>query len=420
MIDKKNEETVAKLYAIRAGMSVISKERDAFQADFAKVRKQKEGEYQAKLGVRAQQQAKHEEAEKQRQEIDEQASELLHKSFETQDKIDDVKKKIRGKMEAIDKPKFRFLLPLAAFGLVLAALLITGIVAVENDLTNDGGFYGAFYGFWPDETWFGILVIIAIAVGAIGGLICGGYGIASLRDYISDKQILGYHQRDLKKLEAQAASEKAAYDAAWKKKYAIDLPTVTQVGAPDYDALRKDCGKRNKHVKAGAAFYALLVKEFSPTLDPRDWGNVDYLIYAFETGRARDLTEALQMCDRELQTQRVEKAIKSATAEITATIRRGLGNLQAQMETCFYNLSQQVAASTSKVTEAIAETNAQIEKARKATEQTNARLAGVQSSLAQMTTAAAMNNALLAKANESSSALADDVHRLRLYADGVI
>ncbi len=420
-MDKKNEETVAKLYALRAGMSVISKEEDAFLADFAKVRKEKEAEYKAKLGVRAQEETARAAAEKRLGVKVDRVWKLQEKYNKTMEEYE--KAKFLAEAEKA-KPSFLGLFFLALCGFALAAFLILGLIVVDKGWVHNNGFYELLYGFWKDTTWVGIVCILAIAVGVIGGGVSVWFGIAFLRDFIDYRSVENKARKDVVSLAARARQEKAAIEEAKKQMQSGGLPSVSTVVAPDYDALKQDCGKRNKHVKAGAALYNALVKQYSPTLDPRDWGNIDYLIYAFETGRARDLTDALQLCDREMQTQRIENAVSNATAEISATIKRGLGSLQAQVETCFYNLSKQIDSSTSRLTDAlaetnarIAETNAKIGEATRAAEKANARLAGMEGYLVKMTETAAMNKALLEKANESSSELAEDVHRLRLYAD---
>lgn len=41
-----------------------------------------------------------------------------------------------------------------------------------------------------------------------------------------------------------------------------------------------------------------LAVETFPLIDFRDWENIDLIIYYFETGRADDMKEALQLVDR--------------------------------------------------------------------------------------------------------------------------
>lgn len=66
--------------------------------------------------------------------------------------------------------------------------------------------------------------------------------------------------------------------------------------------------------------YSVLEKEYSALLDPRDWKYVDLVIFYFETGRAETMKEALQLVEREVQTQRIVGAIEMASERVCRTI----------------------------------------------------------------------------------------------------
>lgn len=82
--------------------------------------------------------------------------------------------------------------------------------------------------------------------------------------------------------------------------------------------------------------------EAYPVIDFRDWGNVDLLIYYFETGRADGVKEALQLVDRQLQTDQITRAIEVASRELQNTIRDSVYRLGKTMVECFDRLSQQL------------------------------------------------------------------------------
>ncbi len=88
-----------------------------------------------------------------------------------------------------------------------------------------------------------------------------------------------------------------------------------------------------------------LKAEFEPLLDIRDWQNLDLIIYYFETRRADTLKEALQLVDREMQTQRIQETIMAAAAMICKTVNMGFARLQDTMIYCFNSLSAQIAKS---------------------------------------------------------------------------
>ena len=76
--------------------------------------------------------------------------------------------------------------------------------------------------------------------------------------------------------------------------------------------------------------YAAFVNEYSNFLDPRDWKNIDLLIYYLQTGRADSLKEALQLTDRQQQTDAVVQALR----EINTTLRVGLNAINNTIIAC--------------------------------------------------------------------------------------
>lgn len=130
-------------------------------------------------------------------------------------------------------------------------------------------------------------------------------------------------------------------------------------------------------------FYYGLREEFGNLLDERDWGNVDLIIYCLETGRADSMKEALLWVDKELQTQRIVDTIRQASAQICSTIGRAFAALQSTVTQCFSSLSAQLSVQ-----------NAQ---------------------LARLTQSVNLNNALQEKANVASAQLASDVRQIREF-----
>lgn len=141
-------------------------------------------------------------------------------------------------------------------------------------------------------------------------------------------------------------------------------------------------------IKSGCEeLYVALQKEFNNLLDARDWKNLDLVIYYFETRRADSVKEALQLVDREMQTQRIENIIIAATNQICNTLAIGFTMLQDTMVTCCNRLSAQIAQASA-----------------------------VQSSqLTQLTNSVNMGNALKAKANVTSEQLMNDVKQIRNF-----
>ncbi len=95
--------------------------------------------------------------------------------------------------------------------------------------------------------------------------------------------------------------------------------------------------------------YAVLRKGFCSILDERDWQNVDLVIYYLEMRRADTIKEALQLVDRELQTQRIENLICSATQSIVNTLEAGFSAMQQSLAIVYNGLSQQLSGISSQL-----------------------------------------------------------------------
>ncbi len=77
-------------------------------------------------------------------------------------------------------------------------------------------------------------------------------------------------------------------------------------------------------------------------LNESDWQNIDFLIFYLETGRADSLKEALQLVDKQRQTEQITRAISEATNHISNTLNAAFNRLGSLMQDCFYNLGQQI------------------------------------------------------------------------------
>lgn len=134
--------------------------------------------------------------------------------------------------------------------------------------------------------------------------------------------------------------------------------------------------------------FRALQDEFSSLLDVRDWENVDLVIYFMETGRADTIKEALQQVDMEKRTKRIVNTIQEATERICSTIAIGFATLNASMRQCFAVIESRIA-------------------------EQNALLSQQNDALAELVSAANMSNALIAKQNTTSEKLMKDVKALK-------
>lgn len=166
---------------------------------------------------------------------------------------------------------------------------------------------------------------------------------------------------------------------------------------------------RTRLSKLSQDMYDRLVAQFKSVLDIRDWKHIDLIIYYFETGRADTLKEALQQVDRRVQTDEIVKEIRVAGQNISSTIRMSMNELRGDLNRSFAKLSTQLAEQHREQMSAIESVNSNIAK-------TNESIAKLQSSneknaesIEKLSSATNLNNALLAKISCDSLTLMSDV-----------
>lgn len=167
---------------------------------------------------------------------------------------------------------------------------------------------------------------------------------------------------------------------------------------------------RTRLTKLSQDMYDRLVAQFKTLLDIRDWQHIDLVIFYFETGRADTLKEALQQVDRRVQTDEIIEAIESAGSSIAATINVTMRELRSDLNKSFNRLSEQLAIQHAEQMTALGNINRSIER-------TNESIAKLQSAtenngktLENILSAANLNNALIAKIGCDSMSLMDDVN----------
>ena len=154
------------------------------------------------------------------------------------------------------------------------------------------------------------------------------------------------------------------------------------------------------------AYFNALCEQFSPVLDMRDWKYLDLVLFYLETRRADTLKEALQQVDTEVRARRLAGTIKEAMAQLQDTVSIGFVSIRGAIETCSAKLSAQLASQHSELSAQLASQH----------EQTSAQLAQANAQLSQLTDAAHIGNALQAKANVTSEQLMHDIHYIRTAA----
>ena len=366
--EQKNQ-MLADLYALRAGMSAISIERDKFG-----VKEKAYSDAKRKVDCAC---YEYENAENSVSRCDEYDKKDSLQKTEEKAKLDlTFKKTVIGSLGA---------------GIVGALIPWFFYFATSGDYGQDSK-YG--YSYWKEYLIASACILgIIFVVGLAFALIVKVSNGKDLQKRI--KEGSGKSKQDLKDAKARLSQAAADCDSAQKA-----LAVVSE----DYEKVKSVSTKLSQEM------YNALVAQFKSVLDIRDWEHIDLIIFNFETGRADTLKEALQQVDRRVQTDEIIEAIESAGSSIAATINVTMRELRSDLNKSFNRLSEQLAIQHAEQMTALGNINRSIER-------TNESIAKLQSAtenngktLENISSAANLNNALIAKIGCDSMSLMDDVN----------
>ena len=366
--EQKNQ-MLADLYALRAGMSAISIERDKFG-----VKEKAYSDAKRRVDCAC---YEYENAENFVSRCDEYDKENSMQKTEEKVKLARTfKKTVIGSLGA---------------GIVGALIPWFFYFATSGDYGQDSK-YG--YSYWKEYLIASACILgIIFVVGLAFALIVKVSNGKDLQKRI--KEGSGKSKQDLKDAKARLSQAAADCDSAQK---------ALAIVSKDYEKVKSVSTKLSQEM------YNALVAQFKTLLDIRDWQHIDLIIFNFETGRADTLKEALQQVDRRVQTDEIIEAIESAGSSIAATINVTMRELRSDLNKSFNRLSEQLAIQHAEQMTALGNINRSIER-------TNESIAKLQSAtenngktLENILSAANLNNALIAKIGCDSMSLMDDVN----------
>lgn len=365
--EQKNQ-MLADLYALRAGMSAISIERDKFG-----VKEKAYSDAKRKVDCAC---YEYENAENFVSRCDE---------YDKKDSLQKTEEKVK-----LDRTFKKTVIGSIVAG-IFSALIPWVIYFLHGDNIQDSK-YG--YSNWEEyliasACILGIIFVVGLAVALIVKVNNGKY----LQKRIEEES--GKSKQDLKDAKARLSQATADCDSAQK---------ALKIVSKDYEKVKSVSTKLSQDM------YNALVAQFKSVLDIRDWEHIDLIIFNFETGRADTLKEALQQVDRRVQTDEIIEAIESAGSSIAATINVTMRELRSDLNKSFNRLSEQLAIQHAEQMTALGNINRNIER-------TNESIAKLQSAtenngktLENISSAANLNNALIAKIGYDSMSLMDDVN----------
>lgn len=365
--EQKNQ-MLADLYALRAGMSAISIERDKFG-----VKEKAYSDAKRKVDCAC---YEYENAENFLSRCDE---------YDKKDSLQKTEEKVK-----LDRTFKKTVIGSFCAGIV-GALIPWVIYFLDGDNIQDSK-YG--YSNWKEYLIASACILgIIFVVGLAFALIVKVSNGKDLQKRI--KEGSGKSKQDLKDAKARLSQAAADCDSAQK---------ALAIVSKDYEKVKSVSTKLSQDM------YDRLVAQFKTVLDIRDWQHIDLVIFYFETGRADTLKEALQQVDRKVQTDEIIEAIETAGQNISSTIRMSMNELRGDLNKSFAKLSVQLADQHREQMSALSNISGNIEK-------TNESLAKLQQtsekngeSIEKLTSAAYLNNALLTKINYDSLSLMSDVN----------
>lgn len=145
-----------------------------------------------------------------------------------------------------------------------------------------------------------------------------------------------------------------------------------------------------------------------PWFSESDWENTDLVIYYLQTGRADTIKEALYQVDRQRQTEQIVSVISQATQYLVGTINNNFYSLEKLVKSSFQKLAFLVENSGRSISRAIEENTAIIRE-----QAIRARTIGKLQE--KLLTETQLSNSLLAKANETSEELLSDLRYQQKY-----
>ncbi len=378
MLEKKQEE-IAKLYALRAGISVLSEITD-------NVRQVQKRVKDVKNEISYLEKQLEEEGHKPSQE----ESDYSYSIKDKERIIKDLKEKEDRKIEELSDTIRKYKSTRRPIHLFVISLLIT-VAYIWWALSLKIGHFLQF-----ELICTLCLITIILFCWMLNAYIYSRSDIRKVEEEL--ERFIEKSQQEIGKLQKELSDLRANKDST--------MGTVRYNSQKNIATLNEKIEEaKDEHSKVSEELKEIMVQfsyaykatqeQFSDLLDERDWGNVDLIIFNYETGRALDMRDALMQVDNERRNERLVEAINDANRAISNSIERGFGQLQDAMNTQCKRLDRRIQGFSSQVSQIS-------DNAAKQTQAINRRLG----ELVEISTA---QQALLNKMSTSSDEMAEDI-----------
>ena len=393
------DELISRFYTLRAGLSVISEETEKIK------------QAEQHLSILNGKNTDHNKAVQdnlisERKSLQENIAQLEHPSQNNPTASYLIQQRIYGlekKISEIEKRKA----PVSTT-IILSAIAIVAVFWTISGLTFDL--------LW--ESNFGLaLNYMLLPAGPILALIVG----SKLRKNASNKQKetmqapvqekIRQEEIELKKakaLEERAIatlrSEISALELAAKNKMDIYMGEIDTFKAKFATEIIPTCTSVAQSVKKA------MLETSMGIITETDWANIDLLIFYLETGRADSLKEALQLVDKQRQTDQIAYAIHEASNHIVNTLGERLNKLGGIIQAGFTGLAKQIQFNHNEAMSTMQHSFSSLEYSiNVGNQEMSEKLSNIQASIKaegeRLANVEQLNASLLKKANESSDNL---------------
>ncbi len=338
-MDEQKKELIARLYALRGGLSILSEIHDEARIVGKKIIELKSAIYQKKK-----------EQEEATEEKESEKRSCSHEIEYTQKYIDDRKQDLHELEEK--KQKLTRKLKRSKW---IPRILTLNVILIIISLVFSMG----------EEPTESTRVVIMGCICAVGGWFLGPIFLISticthetrgeLKDEIryTRKKIedcnddITIYKRSLITLEDNYESKLIEIERAYDE----ELVEANR----EVEELEQELNQKNEEMQEIRTRFSVahqaMQKEFSGFLDERDWGNVDLIIFNYETGRALDMRDALIQVDNERRNERLIRAIQEASRAIAASFSSSIASLQTSLESHFTRLNNRITTDLAKIAE---------------------------------------------------------------------
>lgn len=324
------DETIAKLYALRAGLSVIAENMEQIEELRAGRKVSQEVE-----SIRSRIDYNRWEQQNLRQQPQNSRNARLRELDELQDSMKDFEEKYIQSKEYIKTVWKQIAIAVMLLGFSLFLLIHAGIIRNNNPWPSDP---------WVSRMFWGILLLISGFATFPWSKLSTYKNIKSYIVAYKNKMPTLQNRVDQLNHECESPNPKSQNSSALKrlkKEESSLLLLLEEALQRDAEQTQKSEEQENALIEESEQIYSSLISTYSPFIVESDWENIDLLIFYLETGRAETWKEALQLMDRQMQTNQITNAIEQASTAISKSMLRSTQALGSLINQSFSAMSYQ-------------------------------------------------------------------------------